>query len=49
MINRGRPTKPAFGDALRRGVAAGVEAYAYNCRVTEKEVTLWRSLPLRLQ
>lgn len=40
---------PEFGEALRRGIAAGVEAYAYNCRVTEKEVTLWRSLPLRLQ
>ena len=39
---------PEFGLALRRGMQAGVEAFAYNCRVTEKEVTLYRRLPMRL-
>ena len=39
---------PDFGVALRQGLAAGVEAFAYNCCVTEKAVTLWRSLPIQL-
>ena len=39
---------PEFGVALRRAMRAGVEAFAYNCRITEKEVTLCRSLPMRL-
>ena len=39
---------PDFGVALRRAMEAGVEAFAYNCRVTEKEVTLCRPLPIRL-
>ncbi len=39
---------PVFGAALRESVAAGVEAYAYNCQVTEKSITLCRSVPLRL-
>ena len=39
---------PEFGVALRRGLEAGVEAFAYNCRVTEQEVTLDRRLPIRL-
>ena len=37
-----------FGVALRQAVASGVEAYAYSCCVTEKAITLRRSLPLRL-
>jgi len=39
---------PEFGVALRQSMAAGVEAYAYSCFVTEKAITLCRSLPLRL-
>ena len=39
---------PVFGAALRESVAAGVEAYAYSCRVTEEAITLCRELPLRL-
>ena len=39
---------PVFGAALRESVAAGVEAYAYNCRVTEEAITLFRRLPMRL-
>ncbi len=39
---------PVFGAALRESVAAGVEAYAYSCRVTEKAITLCRNLPIRL-
>ena len=39
---------PVFGAALRDSVAAGVEAYAYSCRVTEEAITLNRRLPLRL-
>lgn len=39
---------PEFGVALRESMAAGVEAYAYSCRVTEEEINLCRSLPLRL-
>ena len=39
---------PVFGAALRESVAAGVEAYAYSCRVTEKAINLCRKLPIRL-
>ena len=39
---------PEFGVALRQAMDAGVEALAYNCRVTEKEVTLGRALPMRV-
>ncbi len=31
---------PAFGQALREAAQAGVEVYAYKCRVSEGEVTL---------
>jgi sugar fermentation stimulation protein A len=31
---------PAFGQALREAVQAGVEVYAYKCRVSEEEVKL---------
>ena len=37
---------PDFGIALRESVAAGVEAYAYSCLVTETAVTLDRRLPI---
>ena len=39
---------PALGAALREAVAAGVEAFAYNCRVTEKSIVLADLLPVRL-
>ncbi|HIN05318.1 MAG TPA: DNA/RNA nuclease SfsA [Dehalococcoidia bacterium] len=38
---------PVFGAALRESVAAGVEVYAYNCRVTEKDINLNRMLPVQ--
>jgi sugar fermentation stimulation protein A len=39
---------PVFGIAFRESLAAGVEAFAYSCRVTETEVTLCRRLPIYL-
>ena len=40
------PADPALADALRRAVAAGVDAYAYNCAVSRREVRLDRRLPI---
>ena len=40
------PADPALAEASRRAVAAGVEAYAYNCLVTPGEVRLDRRLPI---
>ena len=37
---------PAFGQALREAAQAGVEVYAYKCRVSEGEVTLDAPLPV---
>ncbi len=39
---------PDFGAALRESVAAGVEAFAYGCRVTETAITLDSQLPVLL-
>jgi sugar fermentation stimulation protein A len=39
---------PQFGAALRQAVAAGVEAFAYRCRVTRQEITLSDELPVNL-
>ena len=39
---------PDFGIALRKSMAAGVEAYAYDCSVTETAVTLCHRLPIHL-
>lgn len=39
---------PAFAAALRQAANAGVEVYAYACRVTEAEVSIVRSLPVVL-
>ena len=39
---------PEFGLALRRAVENGVEAYAYGCRVTPREIVLAAQLPVRL-
>ncbi|MCH7738041.1 MAG: DNA/RNA nuclease SfsA [Chloroflexi bacterium] len=41
------PADPALAEAFRAAVAAGVEAYAYNCQVTERELRLDQSLPIR--
>jgi sugar fermentation stimulation protein A len=39
---------PEFGQTLRSSVAAGVEAFSYCCRVTEKEIELTRRVPVKL-
>ena len=39
---------PEFAAALRHAMAAGVEAFAYRCRVTERLVELAEQLPIRL-
>lgn len=39
---------PEFGQTLRSSVCAGVEAFAYCCRVTEKEIQLTRRIPINL-
>ncbi|SVA16349.1 uncharacterized protein METZ01_LOCUS69203, partial [marine metagenome] len=36
-----------LADAFRSAVAAGVEAYAYNCQVTERSIRLDQSVPIR--
>ncbi len=41
------PSDPALAEALRSAVSAGVEAYAYNCQVTERSIQLDQSLPIR--
>ena len=41
------PSDPDLADALRSAVAAGVEAYAYNCEVTERSIRLDRALPIK--
>lgn len=40
---------PAFGEALREAVSLGVEAYAYRCHVSQREVTLDQRLPVCLR
>ena len=40
---------PAFGAALRRAAAAGVEVYAYTCRVNEREIVLQQRIPVVLE
>ena len=39
---------PVFGVAFREALAAGVEAFAYNCRVSEQAISLSCRLPIRL-
>ena len=38
---------PEFAEGLRAARAAGVEAYAYVCRVTEREITLADPIPFK--
>ncbi len=37
---------PALAEAFRNAVSSGVDAYAYNCRVSNREVALDRQLPI---
>ena len=39
---------PAFARTLREAVASGVEAYAYVCRVTPREIRLAHAVPVLL-
>ena len=41
-----RPADPPLADALRRAIAAGVDAQAYNCAVTRNEVRLAQRIPI---
>ena len=41
-------TPPAFGDALRRARAAGVEILAHTCRVTPDSLTMAEAVEVRL-
>ncbi len=41
------PADPALANAFQSALAVGVEAYAYNCLVTEKILQLDQSLPIR--
>ena len=41
-------TDPAFGEALRRAHQAGVEVYAYRCRVSRREIKLAEPVPMHL-
>ena len=41
-------TDPAFGQALRQAVAAGVQVLAFTCRVTPEEVTMDHQIPVIL-
>lgn len=39
-------TDPAFGYALRKAAAVGVEVYAYKCHVTEEEIAITDEIPV---
>ena len=39
---------PVFGVAFREALAAGVEAFAYSCEVSEQAISLSCRLPIRL-
>ena len=41
-------THPAFGEALRQAAKAGVQVYAYSCRVIPGEVEILRPVPVIL-
>ena len=41
-------THPAFGEALRQAVAAGVQAAAYTCRVAPDSIVIDRPVPVIL-
>ncbi len=39
---------PEFGQAFRHALSVGVEAFAYNCRVTEDSIELANLLPFEM-
>ena len=41
-------THPAFGEALRKAAAAGVEVYAYDCVVTPEKIYIDAPVPVQL-
>ena len=41
-------THPAFGEALRQAIAAGVQAAAYTCRVAPDSIVIDRPVPVIL-
>jgi sugar fermentation stimulation protein A len=41
-----RDIDPAYDAAFRRALAAGVESYAYTCRVTPSEIAIEREVPI---
>ena len=41
-------THPAFGEALRRAAAGGVEVLAYECEVVPGQVRMTKSVPVKL-
>ncbi len=42
-------THPAFGEALRKAAAAGVEVLAYDCQVRADRLELRQTVPVRLR
>ncbi len=47
MFATNDPADPDLAEAFRSALAAGVEAYAYNCLVTERVLKLDQALPIR--
>ncbi len=47
MFATNDPADPGLAEAFRSALAAGVEAYAYNCVVTERVLKLDQALPIR--
>lgn len=41
-------TDPEFSQTLRKAIASGVEAHAYRCRVTLKDIRVLDEIPVRL-
>ena len=43
------PADPLFAETLQKARTAGVEAYAYRCRVSTAEIVLTDPLPVLLE
>lgn len=41
-------TDPAFGRALREAISSGVEAHAYRCELTLKDIKILDKIPVRI-
>jgi len=39
---------PKFGNALRKAISEGVEAYAYRCSVSKRQISIQSQIPIRL-